>query len=180
VFRSRAGQRSNRKDDVIMGLAKFDRSLRNLDTTMIRKTLGVATRKACAPILKAMRAEVKPISETMARSFGTKIKIYKNSKNVIGLVGVRNSKSVAAEYSDPRQRSRGKFDHKGMHDPRFTFHLVDLGTKPHRAKSFGKAYFMHPGTHAQGIRQKALDSSTPQSSAIYEAALKKAVDEVIG
>jgi len=180
VFRSRAGERSNRSDDVIMGLAKFDRSLRKLDTTMIRKTLGVATRKACAPILKAMRTEARPISDTIARSFGTKIKIYKNSKTVIGLVGVRNVKTVAAEYSDPRQRSRGKNTHKGLHDPRFTFHLVDLGTKPHRAKAFGKAYFMHGGSPAANIRQKALDSAESNSSAIYEAALKRAVDEVIG
>lgn len=180
MFRSRAGERSNRKDDVVVGKAKFERSLRKLDTTMIRKTLGVATRKACAPILKAMRAEVKPISKTMARSLGSKIKIYKNSKVVIGLIGVRNTKAVAAEYSDPRQRSRGKFDHKGMHDPRFTFHLVDLGTKPHRAKAFGGAYFMHPGTGAKEVRMKALRTGEPMSAAAYQIALKKAVDEVIG
>lgn len=163
-----------------MGLAKFDRSLHALDTTMIRKTLGVATRKASAPILKAMRTEAKAVSKTLASSFGSKIKIYKRSKNVIGLIGVRNNPSVRKKYSKKINQYRGKGDSKGIHDPRFTFHLVDLGTKPHRAKVFGKAYFMHPGTQGEGIRQKALDSAMPQSSAVYEAALKKAVDEVIG
>lgn len=165
---------------MIVGKAKFERSLHNLDTTMIRKTLGVATRKACAPILKAMRNEVKPISKTMARALGSKIKVYKRSKIVIGLIGIRNTKAVAAEYSDPRQQSRGKFDHKGMHDPRFTFHLVDLGTKAHRARAFGGAYFMHPGTDAKEVRMKALRSGENMSAAAYQAALKKAVDEVIG
>ncbi len=180
MFRSRAGERSNRKDDVIMGLAKFDRSLRNLDTTIIRKTIGVATRKACAPILKAMRNEAEQVSETLARSFGTKVKVYKNSKNVIGLVGVRNSMGVRNTYSKAINQSRGKHSSRGIHDPRFTFHLVDLGTKAHVTRPWGRAYFIHPGNKAKNIRQKALDSSTPQSSAIYEAALKKAVDEVIG
>ena len=171
---------AKRKDDVIMGLAKFDRNLHKLDVTMIRKTLGVATRKGCAPILKAMRTEAKTVSKTLASSFGSKVKVYKNTKIVIGMVGVRNNTSVRKKYSKKINQSRGKGDSRGIHDPRFTFHLVDLGTKAHVTRPWGRAYFIHPGTQGEGIRQKALDSATPQSSAVYEAALKKAVDEVIG
>lgn len=176
MFRSTAGQRTNRTDDVIIGMAKFQRSLHAVDTTMIRKTLGVACRKGAAPVLKAMRTEAKPISKTIARSFGVKIKIYKRSKTAIALIGVRNVPGVRKKYTDPINKYRGKGDSKGIHDPRFTFHLVDLGTKPHMAKAFG-AYFMHPGTRGENVRGHALTKARAQSDAAFLIAFKNAVEK---
>ncbi len=180
MFRSTAGQRSNRRDDVIIGMAQFQKSLHGLETKGIEKALRTASRQAAKPILAAMRADVKPISKTMARALGVKVKIYKRSKNAIALVGIRNTPSVRRPYSSRIQRSRGKGDSRGIHDPRFTFHLVDLGTKPHQAKAFGKAYFAHPGTKANSIREKAMRSAAGKSDAAYIDAFRRAVDEVIG
>lgn len=180
MFRSTAGQRSERKDDVIIGMAKFQRSLERLDTTMIRKTLGKASREGAKPVLKAMRSEVKPISKTMAKALAVNVRVYKRSKVVVAVIGIKNSPSVRAPYSAARNRNRGKEGSRGIHDPRFTFHLVDLGTKPHRARYFGKAYFMHPGTQAENVRSDALNTASGAASAAYEVALQKAVNEVIG
>lgn len=180
MFRSTAGERSNRKDDVIIGMAAFQKSLHNIDTTMIRKTLGKATREGAKPILKAMRSEVKPISKTMAKALGVNIKVYKRNRVVVGIIGIKNNPSVRAPYSDPRNRNRGKDGSRGIHDPRFTFHLVDLGTKPHMARFFGKAFFMHPGTQAENVRSDALKTASSAASVAYEVALQKAVNEVIG
>jgi len=180
VFRSTAGQRNERKDNVIIGMAKFQRSLHNLDTTMIRKTLGKASRAGAKPVLKAMRAEVKPISKTMAKALHVNVRIYKRQKVAVAVIGIKNSPSVRAPYSAAKNRNRGKEGSRGVHDPRFTFHLVDLGTKPHMARFFGKAFFLHPGTQPENIRSDALQTAGNASSAAYEVALKKAVNEVIG
>ena len=171
---------NERHDDVIFGMARFQRNLRRLDTTLIKKTLQKASRKGAAPVLKAMRAQSRPISKTIARSFGTKIKVYKNSKVAIALIGVRNTSSVRRPYSKAINKFRGKNDSKGIHDPRFTFHLVDLGTKQHRAKVFGRAYFLHPGTAAQNIRRDALKEAKHLSDLAYATEFKKAVDDIIG
>jgi len=180
VFRSRAGERSNRHDDVVIGMAAFQRSLHNIDTTMIRKTLGVASREAAKPILKNMRERVKPISKTMARALHINIKVYKRNRVVVAVIGIKNSPSVRAPYTDNRNQSRGKWSSKGIHDPRYTFHLVDLGTKPHKTKYFGKAVFMHPGTQAENVRADALKAASSASGRAYERALQKQVRAMLG
>ena len=180
MFSSTAGQRNNRKDDVIIGLAKFERSLHALDTTMIRKTLGKASREGAKPVLKAMRAEVKPISKTMAKALHVNVRIYKRQKVAVAVIGIKNSPSVRAPYSKASQRSRGKEGSRGIHDPRFTFHLVDLGTKAHKARAFGGAYFLHPGTQPENVRSDALQVAGNATSSAYQVALQKAVNEVIG
>lgn len=176
MFSPRVGE----KDDVIIGMAKFQRSLRAMDSSMLKKTLAKASRAGAKPVLKAMRTETRPISKTIARAFTVKVKVYKNSKVAIALVGVKNDASVRRPYSSARNKFRGKNESRGIHDPRFTFHLVDLGTKPHIARVFGKAYFLHPGTAPANIREKALRTAKPGSDAAYAAVFKKAVDEAIG
>lgn len=161
-------------------MAAFQRSLHNIDTTMIRKTLGVASREAAKPILKDMRERVKPISKTMARALHINIKVYKRNRVVIAVIGIKNSPAVAAPYTSSKNATRGKFDHKGMHDPRYTFHLVDLGTKPHKARAFGGAYFLHPGTQAENVRAQALRSASGASGRAYERALQKQVRAMLG
>lgn len=178
-FISTAGKRTNRKDDVVLGAAKFERSLHGIDDSVYKNVLRSATRGAVKPILKNMRNQVKPISKTMAKALGNKVKIYKRSKTAIGLIGIRNTPSVRKPYSDPKNRNRGKGASKGIHDPRFTFHLVDLGTKAHAIKkAFGKKGLIvrHPGTMAQQVRDKALKETDNAVIAGYEAAFTKAVN----
>ena len=180
-FRSTAGQRNNRKDDLVLGVAKFQKSLHGLDDTVVKKVLLSATVKAAAPVRKHLRNAVKPISKTMAKAIISKVKVYKRSKVAIGLIGIKNDSSVRAPYSDPKNRNRGKGDSKGIHDPRFTFHLVDLGTKPHMIPFFGdKAKMvMHPGTSAQKVREKAMRATESQQIQAYETAFKAAVDKAL-
>lgn len=180
MFRSTAGQRNERKDNVIIGMAKFQRSLHNLDTTMIRKTLGKASREGAKPVLKAMRNEVKPISSTIADALGVNIRVYKRNKVVVAVIGVRNSPKHRTPYKTVKHVFTGPDPGRPWHDPRFTFHLVDLGTKSHPGLIMGRGHFIHPGTYPANIRAHALREASAASSNAYQVALQNSVNEVIG
>lgn len=180
MFRSTAGERSNRKDDVIIGMAAFQKSLHNIDTTMIRKTLGKATREGAKPILKAMRSEVKPISSTIADALGVNVKVYKRNRVAVAVVGVRNSVQYKTPYKTVKHVFTGPDPGRPWHDPRFTFHLVDLGTKPHTGRILGRGYFMHPGNPPANVRAYALRIASGASGRAYENALQKLVREALG
>lgn len=163
---------SNSKD-VVRGAAALSKSLTDMDDKIQKKVLRSATTAAAKPVRTEMRKQVKTISKTMAKAIISKTKVYRSSNTAVALVGIKNDPSVRKPYSSDKQKSRG------IHDPRFTFHLVDLGTKPHGAKAFGKHSFAHPGTAAQNVRDKALASTQGQSIAMYEAAFTKAVDKAL-
>lgn len=166
-------------NDAVLGAVELSRALLDLDDKVQKKVLRSATVKAAAPVRKHLRNAVKPISKTMAKAIVSKVKIYKRSKVAIGLIGIKNDSSVRAPYSDPKQRARGKGESRGIHDPRFTFHLVDLGTKPHSAVAFGKFVFAHPGTSAENVREKAMRATESQQIQAYETAFKAAVDKAL-
>ena len=156
----------------ITGDKQAIRAFEKLDKKIQRKSLRRAGGKAAVPVRKEMKARARKVSNTIAKGIGTKNKVYLKDYTGIVVLGVVNKPTVIRPVVHTGPAGEATFV---RHDPRKTFHLVDLGTKGHNIKVYGKHEKWHPGTPPANIREGALNSKEHVAVAIYKTIFRQEV-----
>lgn len=138
------------------------KSLNEFGDKLARKVLRKAGSKAATPVAKAARKLVKPVSPTIAKSIGTKVKIYKKSGNLFVAVGPKRD--------TPKSPSG--------HNPSKTAHLVDRGTQPHMIRLFGRVKFRHPGAKATPFLEPAKAETERETQRIFTRELASGIEKL--
>jgi hypothetical protein len=162
--------RVNGDKELIEALKKFPGKLSG-------QVLRRAGQKAATPVAKAARKLVKPISPTIAKSIGTKVKVYKSGHLFV---------AVGPKAEPPK--SRKVVEHpvteekvRRVHDPRFTAHLVHGGTKPHKIvikKTDPNRTLNHPGVSEFPFLTKALEQEKALGDQIYLQELRDGIAKI--
>ncbi len=128
-----------------------------MQTKILRKAIG----DGCRVILKAAKQKV-PVGETglLKKSLGTKIKAYRTTGNVVGMVGPRTG-SKKTKKGKVRTALGKKFDAAGV-APHLYAHLVEKGTKHSAPKPF-----LRP----------ALDNNVAKIRAIFEQVIRDGLEK---
>lgn len=150
------------------------KALKEFGGKLSGQVLRRAGQKAATPVAKAARSFVKPVSKTIAKSIGSKVKVYKSGKLLV-IVGPKamNPKSVK-ETENPMTGVTKKREHIADR----TAHLVDRGTKAHKINLFKKKKLRvvkHPGTKGNFFLERALAQEDSLSKQIYFNELKAGV-----
>jgi HK97 gp10 family phage protein len=175
------------------GVAGVLQALADIDKKVARKALKEAVKEAVKPVLKAARAKVPVDTRTLKKALGTKIKPYKNSLTVVGIVGPRKDKGGKDKSGKARVSKRKKLvrtsasGRQYFRDPVKYAHLLEFGTRPHslgkgdRLKRKGKKRKgkatqtrgapRHPGTQAQPFMRPALDQNKATCRRIIRSVL---------
>ncbi len=143
----------------IDGLPGLLRSLEGLQDKLRKKTLKDAIGAASKVVLWEARRRAPRGSGLLRKSLGRKVKVYRNSGVVVGIIGPRTGFKIQVGV-----RIRGKNAGKPIYaNPTQYAHLVELGTRRSAAKPFLKPAF-------EGSREKCL----AEMAAAVNAAIEKA------
>jgi hypothetical protein len=145
----------------ISGDEELKRALKAFPDKLEKRVLRSAAGKAATATAKGIRREAKPASPTIARFIGTKVKLYKQG-TVFAIAGPRR---------DSPKSPTG-------HNPAYTAHLVDRGTKPHSMKAWGRVRIVHPGAKAQPFMQPGAHQATSDVKRIYLQALRDGIAKI--
>jgi len=144
------------------GDEKLIRALKAFPDRLARKVFRKAGTKAAAPVAKAARKLAKPTSPTIAKSIGTKVKLYQKTGRLFVAVGPKR---------DTPKSPTG-------HNPSKTAHLVERGTKPHAQRLFGRIRIVHPGARPYPFLEPAEEQSKSEVERIYSKELREGVERV--
>lgn len=126
-----------------------------------KKALKQAVTAGATPIVKAVRRLVPTTSGLLKKSVTKKVKSYSGG-NAIALIGA--NADLAGTY-------------QGMNRiPKYYWHLVLGGTKPHSIKTASGSY-QHPGSKAQNALQEGFDATKAQSQTKMEEKLKTVIEK---
>lgn len=145
----------------IEGDKELIKALRAFPEKLSKRVLRSAAGKATTVVAKAARLQVKPISPTIAKHIGTRVKLYKGG-NVFAIAGPKRDTPISATG----------------HRPSKTAHLVDRGTKPHGLKAWGKVQIIHPGARAHPFLEPAEKQSSAEVKRIYITALREGIAKI--
>lgn len=138
------------------------------------QVLRRAGQKAGTVVAKVARQLVRPVSKTIAKSIGTKVKVYKSGKLLV-LVGPKAQNPKSTKIVENPLTGVKK---KRAHEPDRTAHLVDRGTKAHAITLYKKKKFRvvkHPGTKGNFYMERALIQQDSMAKQIYFNELKNGV-----
>lgn len=152
-------------------------ALRKFPSKLAGRVLRRAGAKAATPVAKAARKIVKPISPTIAKSIGSKVKVYK-SGNLFVAVGPRadapkSRKTVEHPLTEEKTRR--------LHNPVYTAHLVHGGTKPHQIvikKATPPRTLNHPGVKPTPYLNEGLEAQRAAVEQIYVTELRKGIAQI--
>lgn len=106
-------------------------SLDGLKNAVKNRILKKAVNKGCKIILKAAKAKAPRETGLLKKSLGSKVKVYRNTGVVVGIVGPRKG------FRQEVLRKKGRwFPAMVISDPIRYAHLVELGTSHSQAKPF--------------------------------------------
>lgn len=148
---------------------KFSRLNKRIQNRSLRRAVA----KAGRPVVRSMKSISRPMSKTISKAIGIKVKVYRKDFNSIAIIGVRDIDSVR------RMADRiglGEYEHSIIHDPRKTLHLVEGGTEPHVISIYGKSSALHPGTKPRPIVQRAYNETKNEAINIFRQVFR---DEVL-
>lgn len=148
---------------------KFTRLNKRIQNKSLRRAAG----KAGRPVVQAMKSISRPISKTVSKAIGIKVKVYRKDFNSIAIIGVRDIDSVRKQV---KRVGLGGYEHTITHDPRKTLHLIEGGTQPHAIKIYGKGSAQHPGTKPRPIVQRAYNEKKNEAINIFRQVFR---DEVL-
>ena len=141
------------------GGKELERRLKSLGAKVQRKVLRGAIRKASRTMITAAKRRVPVDSGALKASLGTRIKVYKRSGTVVGIVGPRTkfkTKKASSETSSPAKYA----------------HLVEAGTASHYVPCtklpgglIVPRKYLHPGARGVGFLEQAFDVT--KSSALH-------------
>jgi HK97 gp10 family phage protein len=146
----------------VQGIEPIVGKLSSLPGKIQKKTLRKAINAGLAAPLKAAKANARRVGVTglTAKAIGRKVKVYRGSGTVVGLIGPRSGFGVVAGV-----RTRGKSKGKEFRrDPFYTAHLAEFGTRRSRATPF-----MRP----------AYDSTKEQSKTAVIDTLQQGIAEAM-
>ena len=167
----------------IEGLDPLMANLRGLPITMQNRIVRPAVASASRVILKSAKAHVPVRHGTLRKSLGFKVKTYRASNQVIGLVGPRKETSLTEVLP------KGKAI---RHRPVRYAHLVEFGTAAHivAARGHGKALRIRgaggkfafrrrvviPAVHAKPFLRPAVAATRGQVAAVMRAKIFEGVE----
>lgn len=151
----------------LTGVKELDKLLRKLPDRAAMTAIRQASSVAMTPMLRAARSNAKEHSRTYAKAMGKKQKTYKRDGTVVTVVGARYG-----------------YRSEDGHDPVYTAHLMEFGTKPHSigkgssTRARGKTQVnqhgaQHPGTEPTHILQRAYDQTRAQCEGIFRRELAR-------
>lgn len=138
----------------LIGGKELERKFRTLGEKVQRNVLRSAVNSGTTPVVKATKAKVKKETGTLELSIGKKVKAYKSSGSVVGVIGPRFS--VTSTFKGRKRR------------PAYYAHLAEKG---HIAAN---GRFI-PGNHA--IENAAMESEPKALDAISTKLAKGVVKE---
>lgn len=148
--------------EIIRALQEFGRKLSG---QVVRR----AGQKAMTPVAKAARGFAKPLSKTVAKSIGGKVKVYKRTGYVLAIVGPKADPPKSVKLAQNAVMEGAK-KVKRVHDPTVTAHLVALGAKAHKITLYKKRKLMivnHPGMKGVHFLTRALAQEEGLAKQIY-------------
>lgn len=159
----------------VTGDEKALKALAQFSGKLSGQVLRRAGQKAATPVIRTAKALVKPVSKTIAKSIGSKVKVYKRTGKLLVIVGPKvASPKSSKETENPMTGVTKKREHIADR----TAHLVDRGTKAHKINLFKKKklrVIKHPGTKGNFFLERALIQEDAISKQIYFNELKSGV-----
>lgn len=170
------------------GVAGTLANLAEIDKKAARKALKIAVDEAVKPILKDARANVPTDTKTLKKALGKKVKSYRNSLVVVGVVGPRKDKKGAKATKRKKLVRTTSSGRQIWRDPVKYAHLIEFGTRPHSlgkgdkiARKDGRRSKVqqsrgarrHPGTRANPFLRPALDKNRRNSREIMKRVLRE-------
>lgn len=153
----------------IEGGRELERALIKLADKVQRKIIKKAIRKPARSIVKMAKTLVPRESGLLAASLGTKIKQFKRSGTIVGIMGPRT------KFKAPKKvvaRLGGSFEKR---KPANYAHLIELGTKPHIQPTF-MGGGMHPGSPAKPFLGPAMDAHKSKAFKMMGDELRKGIE----
>lgn len=146
-------------DDELVGRLQ---ALDKAGSRIAKKALEIAVQ----PILDKAKQRVRPTSPTIADSIGVQQKV--KNKGLyrfirIGPTTDPGNKTVKAKLNPITGLYKARW-----HNPAKTAHLVELGTKPHKIRLFGKVQIDHPGAAARPYLVPALEEHATMATAVFQ------------
>lgn len=145
-------------DDELVG------RLQALDKTGSRITKRAIT-AAVQPVIQDAKDRVRPTSPTIADAIGFEQKLRNKGQYHhirIGATVDPGNVTVKARINPITGRAKAKW-----HNPAKTAHLVELGTKPHRIRLYGRIRIDHPGAKPHPALIPALEQNEALVEAIF-------------
>lgn len=138
--------------DLLADLEGLKKALRN---RILKRAIGAGTKL----ILREAKARAPRETGLLRKSLGRKVKVYRNSGTVVGIVGPR------AGFKETVTRSRGRWlPGPVVSDPIRYAHLVELGTRPHalgkgsNLRKGRQSGHTHPGAAARPFLRPAVQA----------------------
>lgn len=137
------------------GIEQLTRNLQEIGTKVAKRGPSAAVRAGGSAIVKEMRMRAPVETGSLKKSIGQKVKNYRRAGVVAAIIGARSK----------RYETR-----RGMRNPAYYAHLIELGVKPHR---LGRRGGVHPGFNARPFMRPAWDAAAPRAR---EAVIDKMKD----
>ena len=166
----------------IEGMKEITASLDKLGWKLEKKVIRGAVRSAMNPLVKRARETVPNLEGGLEASLGVKVKAYKRSGWMFGMVGPFSGKG--------NRRSHTPWGGSRMEIPYFYAHIVEGGSKPHTLKAgqqrvgaklgvkrlVGGGRIQHPGTKPTHFLKRAFRGTKAQVQQRFVEMLRKGID----
>lgn len=145
-------------DDELVGRLQ---ALEKAGTRIMKRALALAVQ----PVITDARNRVRPISPTIANAIDFEQKLKNKGQYHFIRIGATTDQSnttVKARINPITGRARAKW-----HNPSKTEHLVELGTKPHTFRLWGRVRVKHPGAKPHPHLIPAIEENAALVEAIF-------------
>lgn len=149
--------------ELVAELDKLERKMRNKG---IRRAVTAGAR----PLRTAYRARVPVRYGALRKAIDLKVKSHRGGRRIIAIVGAR---------ADYKIMVTDRFGNPRSVEPNRYAHLVEFGSKAHRAR-LGRVEFDHPGTRGTGALRGALYQAGPEIERVMIEKLKETINDAGG
>ncbi len=164
------------KGVVLTGHKELIKKLEGMEKKAARKATNKAMGKAVRPVITAAKANVRPVSNTVAKSVGVKRIRYNSGATQVAIVGARVGDNVKStkEVINPFTGAKTQREHW----PWNTAHLIEDGTAPHQIHiPWLKLTIQHPGTAPHPWLEPAFKDNESKAIAIHAQVLREEIEK---
>ena len=147
-------------DDELIGRLQ---ALEKAGTRIARKAISIAVQ----PIIEEARDRARRVSPTIADAIEVEQKTRKKGAFHVVRIGPiegDGKKTVKAKFNPITGRVRARW-----HNPARPGHLVELGTKPHSLRLFGRIRIQHPGARPLPYLGPAIEAKEGEAQDTFYA-----------
>lgn len=146
-------------DELIGRLQALDKA----GSRIARRAIQIAAQ----PVIDEAEKRARPISKTIAEAITVDVKTKKRGAYHVVRIGPMEAdtgKTVKAKLNPITGRVKARW-----HNPAKTGHLLELGTKPHRIRIYGRIRIQHPGAKAYPYLGPALEAQEGEAQDVFFA-----------